>query len=43
MWAVTTRPLEKQPNFSHPRNENNVDHTYPKPYYFFFCTSITLK
>jgi hypothetical protein len=30
-------------NFSHPRNEYNVDHTYPKPYYSFSRASITLK
>jgi len=43
MWAVTSRPLSYEPNFSHLRNKNNVDHTYPKPYYSFSRASITLK
>jgi hypothetical protein len=28
-----SRPLNEA-NFAHPRNENNVDHTHPKPGYF---------
>jgi hypothetical protein len=35
------RPLNK-PNFAHLRNENNVNHTYPKPYYFVRCCFINL-
>jgi hypothetical protein len=40
MWAV--RPLNKA-NFSHSRNEYNVNHTYPKVGYFVCRCSITLK
>jgi hypothetical protein len=39
MWAV--RPLNT-PNFSHIRNENNVNHTHPKPGYLLRCYSINL-